>query len=177
MVTSRPPMATLDHDPTDELQPIGRTLHGRDLARAYYEHFFANCQPRISGYGLRSEWVSDGGRPPGVHLAHQRRRRHQQAAPSLSTGYRQDAVERPLERVATAPPRPGVGASGQGRGRSTIRSGRWRVVVRRSRGTPRRVGCGSGMAGATDHGHHPVPGWNLVLFVRVGPSCPRWCRL
>jgi hypothetical protein len=54
-------MATLDHDPTYELQPIGRTLHGRDLARACYEHFFANCQPRISGYELRSEWVSDEG--------------------------------------------------------------------------------------------------------------------
>jgi hypothetical protein len=54
-------MATLDDDPVYELQPIGRTLRGRDDARAYYEHFFANVQPRISGYELRSEWISDEG--------------------------------------------------------------------------------------------------------------------
>jgi hypothetical protein len=54
-------MATLDDDPLYELQPMGRTLRGRDFARAYYEHFFANCVPRISGYELRSEWVSDEG--------------------------------------------------------------------------------------------------------------------
>jgi len=54
-------MATLDDDPVYELQPIGRVLRGRDAARAYYEHFFAECQPRISGYELRSEWVTDEG--------------------------------------------------------------------------------------------------------------------
>jgi hypothetical protein len=32
-----------------------------DAARAYYEYFFANFRPRISGYELRSEWVSDEG--------------------------------------------------------------------------------------------------------------------
>jgi hypothetical protein len=54
-------MATLDEDPTYELQPLGRTLRGRDVARQYYEHFFANCQPRVTGYELRSEWVADEG--------------------------------------------------------------------------------------------------------------------
>jgi hypothetical protein len=54
-------MATLDDDPTYELQPMGRILRGRDVAQAYYEHFFANCQPRFSGYELRSEWISDDG--------------------------------------------------------------------------------------------------------------------
>jgi len=54
-------MATLDEDPTYELQPLGRILRGRDLARQYYEHFFAHCQPRVTGYELRSEWVADEG--------------------------------------------------------------------------------------------------------------------
>ena len=54
-------MATLDEDPTYELQTMGLILRGRGIARRYYEHFFANCQPRISGYELRSEWVTDEG--------------------------------------------------------------------------------------------------------------------
>ncbi len=54
-------MATLDENPAYELQPLGVTLRGRDVARQYYEHFFANCQPRITGYELRSEWVADEG--------------------------------------------------------------------------------------------------------------------
>jgi hypothetical protein len=54
-------MATLDDSPVYELQPMGRILSGRDVAREYYEHFFASCQPRITGYELRSEWVTDDG--------------------------------------------------------------------------------------------------------------------
>jgi hypothetical protein len=54
-------MATLDDDPIYELHPIGRVFRGRDAARAYYEHFFAFCQPRIRNYELRSEFVSDDG--------------------------------------------------------------------------------------------------------------------
>ncbi|HEY8216401.1 MAG TPA: nuclear transport factor 2 family protein [Acidimicrobiia bacterium] len=54
-------MGTLDDDPVYELQPMGRMLRGRDSARAYYEHFFAECQPRISDYELRSEWITDEG--------------------------------------------------------------------------------------------------------------------
>src|SRR5262245_9760468 len=54
-------MATLDDDPCYELQPMGVILRGRDVARRYYEHFFANCRPRISGSTLRSEWISAHG--------------------------------------------------------------------------------------------------------------------
>jgi ketosteroid isomerase-like protein len=54
-------MATLDDDPVYELQPIGRTLRGREAARAYYENFFSNCRPHIRDYELRSEFVSDEG--------------------------------------------------------------------------------------------------------------------
>lgn len=54
-------MATLDDDPTYELQPLGVILRGRDVARQYYEHFFADCVSRITGYELRSEWVADEG--------------------------------------------------------------------------------------------------------------------
>jgi hypothetical protein len=54
-------MATLDADPVYELLPMGVALRGRALARAYYEHFFAHCMPRITGFTLRSEWVTDEG--------------------------------------------------------------------------------------------------------------------
>ncbi|HXY90868.1 MAG TPA: nuclear transport factor 2 family protein [Acidimicrobiia bacterium] len=54
-------MATLDDDPVYELMPMGRVLRGRDAARRYYEHFFATCRPRVRGYELRSEWVTDEG--------------------------------------------------------------------------------------------------------------------
>ncbi|MCU1373830.1 MAG: hypothetical protein JWO68_1116 [Actinomycetia bacterium] len=54
-------MATLDDDPLYELQPRGVGLRGRDLARRYYEHFFTECMPRITGFTLRSEWVTDEG--------------------------------------------------------------------------------------------------------------------
>jgi ketosteroid isomerase-like protein len=40
-------MATLEDDPPYELQPMGVILRGRDVARQYCEHFFANCRPRI----------------------------------------------------------------------------------------------------------------------------------
>jgi hypothetical protein len=54
-------MATLGDDPVYELQPIGLTLRGRAAAQAYYEHFFADFLPRVTGYDLRSEWVTDEG--------------------------------------------------------------------------------------------------------------------
>jgi hypothetical protein len=54
-------MATLDDDPLYELLPMGVGLRGRDAAREYYEHFFAHCMPRIQGFTLRSEWITDEG--------------------------------------------------------------------------------------------------------------------
>ena len=54
-------MATLGDDPVYELLPRGVVLRGRDAARRYYEHFFADVQPRVTGYELRSEWITDEG--------------------------------------------------------------------------------------------------------------------
>jgi hypothetical protein len=54
-------MATLDDDPVYELLPRGVALRGRDAARRYYEHFFANVMPRVTGFDLRSEWITDDG--------------------------------------------------------------------------------------------------------------------
>jgi hypothetical protein len=54
-------MGTLGADPVYELLPIGLVLRGRDLARQYYEHFFANFSRHIAGYSLRGEWVTDEG--------------------------------------------------------------------------------------------------------------------
>jgi len=53
--------ATLGDDPVYELLPRGVALRGRDAARRYYEHFFANVMPRVTGFDLRSEWVTDEG--------------------------------------------------------------------------------------------------------------------
>ncbi len=54
-------MATLEDDPVYELLPMRRLLRGRDATRAYYEHFFAHFLPRVAGYELRNEWVTDEG--------------------------------------------------------------------------------------------------------------------
>jgi hypothetical protein len=54
-------MATLGDDPVYELLPRGVVLRGRDAARRYYEHFFANVMPRVTDFDLRSEWVTDEG--------------------------------------------------------------------------------------------------------------------
>src|SRR3954451_19272834 len=54
-------MATLDEDPVYELLPRGVVLRGRAAARRYYEHFFAHVMPRVTGFDLRSEWVTDDG--------------------------------------------------------------------------------------------------------------------
>ena len=54
-------MATLDADPSYELQPLGRILRGRDRAQRYYEWFFPNFMPRVEGFAIRNEWVNDEG--------------------------------------------------------------------------------------------------------------------
>jgi len=54
-------LSTLDPDPVYELQPVGRVMRGMPAARRYYEHFFASFRPRVRGFELRSEWVSDEG--------------------------------------------------------------------------------------------------------------------
>ncbi len=54
-------MATLGDDPVYELQPMRRVLRGRDATRAYYEYFFAHFLPKVAGYELRNEWVTDEG--------------------------------------------------------------------------------------------------------------------
>ncbi len=54
-------MATLGDDPVYELQPMRRLLRGRDATRAYYEHFFAHFLPKVAGYEMRNEWVTDEG--------------------------------------------------------------------------------------------------------------------
>jgi hypothetical protein len=54
-------MATLDDDPSYELQPLGRVLRGRDRAQRYYEWFFANFMGRVESFEIRNEWVNDEG--------------------------------------------------------------------------------------------------------------------
>ena len=54
-------MATLDDDPFYELLPMGVGMRGRAAVQQYYEHFFANCMPKVTDYRLRSEWVTDEG--------------------------------------------------------------------------------------------------------------------
>jgi hypothetical protein len=54
-------MATLDDDPVYELLPMGVSMRGRAAAVEYYKHFFGTCRPKIKGFQLRSEWVTDEG--------------------------------------------------------------------------------------------------------------------
>jgi hypothetical protein len=54
-------LATLDPDPVYEFEPVGLVLRGMPAVRTYYEHFFATFEPRIAGFTLRSEWVTDEG--------------------------------------------------------------------------------------------------------------------
>jgi len=54
-------LATLDPEPIYELYPVGLRLKGMALARRYYEHFFANVVPRITGHTMVGEWVNELG--------------------------------------------------------------------------------------------------------------------
>ena len=54
-------LATLEPDPVYELYPVGLRMRGEPLARRYYEHFFANVVPRITGHALLGEWVNELG--------------------------------------------------------------------------------------------------------------------
>jgi len=54
-------MATLEDDPVYDLMPVGLRMKGYDRARRYYEHYFANVAPRITGYALVSEWIGKDG--------------------------------------------------------------------------------------------------------------------
>lgn len=54
-------MATLEDEPVYELYPVGLQLRGMDLARRYYEYFFAEVLPRTVGFTLRTEWINELG--------------------------------------------------------------------------------------------------------------------
>ncbi len=54
-------MATLEGEPVYELFPIGLRMVGMDMARRYYEHYFANVAPRIVQWALLAEWINDLG--------------------------------------------------------------------------------------------------------------------
>ena len=56
-----PVLATLEDDCVYELQPRGVVLHGLDLARRYYDHFFSTFRPLVAGYAQRGEWTDDRG--------------------------------------------------------------------------------------------------------------------
>jgi hypothetical protein len=54
-------VGTLEAEPIYELYPIGRKMIGAALARRYYEHFFAEVQPRITGWEMLAEWIGEDG--------------------------------------------------------------------------------------------------------------------
>jgi hypothetical protein len=54
-------LATLEAEPVYELQPAGLVLRGMDAVRGYYEYFFAEFQPLVESYDLRSEWITEEG--------------------------------------------------------------------------------------------------------------------
>jgi hypothetical protein len=54
-------LETLEDDALYELQPVGRALLGKDMAKRYYDYFFTTFRPLVSDYALRGEWVNDDG--------------------------------------------------------------------------------------------------------------------
>ena len=54
-------LGTLEANPVYELHPVGLKMVGMDSARAYYENFFNEVQPRILGYELLAEWIGEDG--------------------------------------------------------------------------------------------------------------------
>jgi hypothetical protein len=56
-----PVLATLEEDCVYELQPVGIVLEGLELARHYYDHFFASFRPQVAGYSMRGEWHDERG--------------------------------------------------------------------------------------------------------------------
>ena len=54
-------LAALEPDPVFELYPIARRFTGMAKTRRYYQHYFAEVLPRIKGFTIRSEAVSEIG--------------------------------------------------------------------------------------------------------------------
>jgi hypothetical protein len=54
-------LATLVPDPRYEFHPLGLAMRGPDLVRRFYQNYFAEFVPRVAGYELLSEWVSEAG--------------------------------------------------------------------------------------------------------------------
>jgi len=54
-------LGTLEAEPIYELYPVGRKMIGMQNTRRYYEHFFAEVQPRIMGWEMIAEWIGDDG--------------------------------------------------------------------------------------------------------------------
>jgi hypothetical protein len=54
-------LATLESDPVYELFPVALRMEGMDLARRYYEHYFAEVAPRIVSFRLIGRWVNEQG--------------------------------------------------------------------------------------------------------------------
>jgi len=74
-------LATLNDDPVYEFQPVGRMFRGKDIARRYYEHFFAHFSPLTESFQIRGEWSTSEGlgqeytvwlrRPDGTRERHE----------------------------------------------------------------------------------------------------------
>jgi hypothetical protein len=54
-------LATLEDDPVYELFPVALRMEGMDLARQYYEHYFAKVAPRIVSFRLIGRWINEQG--------------------------------------------------------------------------------------------------------------------
>lgn len=54
-------MKTLEANPVYDFYPMGRRMTGTERVRRYYEHFFAEVQPRIAGFEMIAEWIGDAG--------------------------------------------------------------------------------------------------------------------
>ena len=60
-MTSRARWRRSGTTPSTSCSPCAASCGGRDATRAYYEYFFAHFLPKVAGYELRNEWVTDEG--------------------------------------------------------------------------------------------------------------------
>lgn len=54
-------LGTMESEPVYDLYPAGRRFSGMAATRRYYEHFFAEVQPRLRGATLLGEFTGPGG--------------------------------------------------------------------------------------------------------------------
>jgi len=63
-------LGTLQANPVYELFPVALKFEGMDMARRYYEHYFAEVAPRIVSFRLIGRWINEQGLNEEYSIVH-----------------------------------------------------------------------------------------------------------